>query len=548
MRFNEIGRTWRTLRHLRASQIYWRLRYRLERRRPVRLTAPGAIDVRADLPAVHREYFDRQTLVKELAEGRLTLLHQTRPMKPKTCDWLLGPRGEDRLWAITLHYHQWLAEAAGDAPARPRVDALLNDWLDRCDATQPGARDLAWNAYAIATRLGAWAQLWRAMEQGDALSRKRLFLESCWRQAAYLSDHIEWDLRANHVLRDAVGLLWAGRFLTGDEPRRWLEQGTALAVDQAREQVLPDGGHYERSPMYHLHAMEDIAAAAMLVDDPSARHELQTTHERMADYLRHVIHPDGRIALFNDAAFNGAILGQTLQPAGGGRYFPDTAMITWQGDPWTVFFDVGAAGPDEQPGHAHAGTLSIECSWRGSRLFVDPGTYGYDHNDTRRYDRSTAAHNTVTIDAQDSSECWHIFRVGRRARVKEVRFSTTSEGMTAEASHDGFRNRVHRRELVVSGGVLTLRDHLTVDRKCQIRGSLLIGPDWQVIGHSKIGWRLRGPPGQVEILVQGPAGLGLDHQPGAYHPEFGIERQTRRLSWSMETLSPVIVTVRVQQV
>ena len=38
-------------------------------------------------------------------------------------------------------------------------------------------------------------------------------------------------------------------------------------------------------------------------------------------------------------------------------------------------------------------------------------------DERRRYDRSTAAHNTVSIDGTDSSEVWQIFRVGRRAKA-----------------------------------------------------------------------------------------------------------------------------------
>ena len=41
------------------------------------------------------------------------------------------------------------------------------------------------------------------------------WLAAAWRQAEHLYGDIEWDLRANHLLRDAVGLAWAGRFFRG---------------------------------------------------------------------------------------------------------------------------------------------------------------------------------------------------------------------------------------------------------------------------------------------------------------------------------------------
>src|SRR5207248_645434 len=141
-------------------------------------------------------------------------------------------------------------------------------------------------------------------------------------------------------------------------------------------------------------------------EDPAVQAQLRDTWQTLAEYLAWLRHPDGDIPLFNDAALHAACepaqmlelgkhLGVWVDPAprSGGRAFPQTGLLVWHGDPWTVFFDVGPVGPDYQPGHAHADTLGLECSYRGRRLFVDPGTHGYDHDQRRRHDRSTAAHN-----------------------------------------------------------------------------------------------------------------------------------------------------------
>src|SRR5579883_3250915 len=64
------------------------------------------------------------------------------------------------------------------------------------------------------------------------------FLASLWQQASYLRDHLEWDLRANHLMRDAVGLAWAGRFFEETQAREWLQTATRLAVEQAEEQKI----------------------------------------------------------------------------------------------------------------------------------------------------------------------------------------------------------------------------------------------------------------------------------------------------------------------
>src|SRR5207247_7691896 len=71
-----------------------------------------------------------------------------------------------------------------------------------------------------------------------------------------------------------------------------------------------------------------------------------------------------------------------------------------------LVFDAGAIGPDHQPAHGHADTLSFELSHRGRRIVTDTGVFTYAPGEQRRYDRSTAAHNTVEIDRRDQSELW----------------------------------------------------------------------------------------------------------------------------------------------
>ena len=110
---------------------------------------------------------------------------------------------------------------------------------------------------------------------------------------------------------------------------------------------------------------------------------------------------------------------------------------------------------------------------------MDPGTFAYDLDDHRRYDRSTAAHNTVCLDGQDSSEVWHIFRVGRRAYPLDVQVDFSGGGMRASASHDGYdhlpgRPRSLRRLEISREACLTLTDSITGrgDHQIDLAGAL----------------------------------------------------------------------------
>lgn len=577
----DVPRMLRTIRYLRPSQVFWRLRYRRERAMPARaIVVPKTIGTRGDFPMVAlasppSPEADRE-LVRRLADGEFHHLNETRSLGIDEIDWQLGEQSAGRLWTVTLHYHAWafqLARCVDDGgPLAEQAGALLRrylgDWITRCDLTFAGSRELAWNSYAIATRIGWWCRLYHLLgDEGrrDWGSLETVLLESLWSQAAFLEQHLELDLRANHLLRDAVGLAWAGRFFTGPRAKRWLTTARRIAMEQADEQVLGDGGHFERSTMYHIVVMEDLLTLGVLLEDKNARQHMKNTFARMAEFLAWTRHPDGQIPLLNDAAQNGAPTPANILAAGhraiaddtdpaprrGGKYFDQFGLVVWHGDPWSVFFDVGPVGVDYQPGHAHADTLTFEASYAGQRVFVDPGTFAYDDNQTRRYDRATASHNTVAIDGQDSSEVWHIFRVGRRARPVDVDVQWQTDGLRATAAHTGYdhlpgRPR-HRRTLEVhDGGALTIVDHLEGVGRHEASGGLLVDPRWQVETLPD-GWELVDGPRRLAVSFEAEAAAWeLSAATAPYHPEYGLEQPTCRLAWRGVLEFPCRVTIRVE--
>jgi uncharacterized heparinase superfamily protein len=579
-----LARTFRTVRHLRLSQVYWRVRYRLERsRRAVVPPVPDEIEISDDFPEVPLVLHDVENdgssgddLVALLEQGRFRHLNETRALGIAPTDWLLGAVADNRLWTITLHYHAWaweLAERAacgGDDAQRADkcLRRLLGDWIDNCGLEADGSRDLAWNAYAISTRIGWWCRLYHRLgpegrkNWGELETR---FIRSLWQQAAFLEKHIEWDLRANHLLRDIVGLAWAGRFFSGGdghEANGWLAAATAMALEQAKEQVLPDGGHFERSPMYHIHAMEDFLVLAVLLEDQTARDTIRKTWRKMAEFLAWTRHPDGQIPLFNDGALNGAChprhmlstgcraldLQVDTNPRRGGKLFADFGLAVWHGDPWSVFFDVGPVGVDYQPGHAHADTLCVEVSYQGERLFVDPGTFGYDNDESRRYDRATASHNTVSIDGTDSSEVWHIFRVGRRARPTDVSFDSNGGAFRTTASHDGYerlpgRPRHSRKLTVSSARCLTIVDSLAGSGPHLLEGGLLLDPRWKA-EEADGGWLVRRGRNCLSILLE-DVSLERFTEKRPYHPGYGQCDETERLCWRGVLQFPYEISLKI---
>ncbi len=574
---NEIPRLWRTVRHLRPSQVGWRLRYLVQRRleamrwydllgrverRMESLSTEAAPRLRS--PANQTPCTPKWDRLTELRSGRLTLLNEQRPFAGGE-DWRVsGDPNRHRLWNFTLHYHGWLRDLAASSAITRNPECLVElrrwlvDWLECCPIGSVARNPFAWNSFNIGERLWHWREIEALVPPSfwhDADLPRDRFLRSVAEQAAYLSRHIEWDLRGNHLFKDAVGLAAAADLLGAAAPPEWMAQATSIAVLQVVEQILPDGMHFERSPMYHIHVLEDLLALRTMLHDDTARRTISDACRKMAEPLRWLTHPQGIIPLFNDAAdqqvrrpaeMEAELLHQgIIQPVEsptGLRHFSASGLAAWHGEPWTVFFDLGEVGPDYQPGHAHADSLTLELSFGGRRLVVDPGTSCYDHDERRRYDRSTNAHNTVCIDDANSSEVWHIFRVGRRARPVDVSVMETAKGFTATASHTGYDHlagspRHRRRVHLTDDAQLEIHDEITGTGRHRIKGGFLIAPEWTV-NTTEHGWTLQHQEKhlRVDLHADQPVETAIAHRP--WHPEFGQEIVTQRLAWSGSVTLP----------
>jgi hypothetical protein len=134
--------------------------------------------------------------------------------------------------------------------------------------------------------------------------------------------------------------------------------------------------------------------------------------------------------------------------------FPDSGYYILAHEGGRLIADFGGPGESPNPGHQHAGIFSFEVSLGGRRVVVDSGTPSYESDEERQRARGTSAHNTVRIDGTDQYELWKAFRVGRRAKVGEVRREGKDDYACIAACHDGYHRLgvEHRRTIAVLGG------------------------------------------------------------------------------------------------
>jgi uncharacterized heparinase superfamily protein len=289
--------------------------------------------------------------------------------------------------------------------------------------------------------------------------------------------------------------LWAGGFFAGPRAQSWRALGEQLLARELGEQILNDGFHFELSPAYHIQAFVDLVECVPLVAAPALRARLLRTLTRMAQVVADMTHPDGLPSLFNDGGLRMTYspaealcafeihAGSVVKPRGSfafeaAGYFG----IRSAGD--LLIVDCGRVGPDHLPAHAHGDILSFEWTVNGQRVVVDPGVSEYVPGEWRRYSRSTAAHNTVTVADADQCDFWKSFRVGRRANVTRHRASTAS-GLAVDGSHDGFTPLdgapSHRRQLKGTGRRLEVRDIVSGGAGQPVAARLLFHPGLTVV-------------------------------------------------------------------
>jgi len=442
-----------------------------------------------------------------------------------------------RLWAYHLHYFDWLWTflPEEDPDWRPARRAVL-DWIER---HPPAGKACGWEPYPTSVRLMNWSLLFGVRHRARTREDEELLgaiLRSVGSQARWLRDNLEVHLEANHLLENLAALAcvaavfeWEGRDVMGGRVLPLLEQ-------ELREQILPDGLHYERSPMYHLRMLwlvEMLAAAG----DRRAAAVAAPLVEPMGEALAMLTHPDGEIALFNDAAQGVYAMPSSPPVAPPGPWaLPEAGYYGWRGETGDYLaVDAAPIGPDHQPGHAHADFLSFELSIEGRRVVTDTGVASYEPGAGRAWDRSTAAHNTVEVEGTDSCEVWKAFRVGRRTRPDVTEWSPRGDGFVLEAAHRGYRHLpqkvTHTRRFEMRPGRLTIVDRLAGRGRFGAVARLHLAPGMEAVRDGP-GVEIRGGGAPVSIRFSGPGRLVLESSP--YSPEFGARVERTVVGWRVE--------------
>ena len=161
--------------------------------------------------------------------------------------------------------------------------------------------------------------------------------------------------------------------------------------------------------MYHAIILEDfldlinLFGAYDVVSQniaPNVSRTLRANIQVMLAWMQTMLHPDGQLSFFNDAAFGIAPLYSELEAyalrlecelikplKNEITFLKNSGYVRAQNKEAVLLLDVGKIGCDYLPGHAHADTMSCELSIAGQRVLVNSGTSTYDPGLERDFQR-----------------------------------------------------------------------------------------------------------------------------------------------------------------
>lgn len=560
----DLLRTFRTVRHLTAAQFAWRPVCRgkfvametfpsqAQRHFEAGGARIGDFDFASPrLSETVRHVVQLQRAVHGdflggIAGGRFTLLNREIDFGGlDKVEWRreLGEKN-NRLWRMNLSYMGYLVpftEREGVA-AVPVVASLLASMTEQNPWSSRGVFRDVWHPYSVSHRVINLVTVMSLLAgAGVAVPQKtRAAIEAEIRLgAAFILGNLERDLQFNHLFKNFVCLSVVKAALAS--PGRFADGPLDEVAGSIAQQFLPDGGHAERAPMYHLLALLDLR---ILRDSGMMRGASAEAVERAIrdaqQAVDSVVHPDGNVALFNDSWLHEAPpaveLTDVITPRPAELRKIELAdfgyaRLAQHGD--AVILDYGPCGPDANPGHAHADFLAFELSVDGVRTVVDPGVPTYSEGEARNVSRSAACHNSPALVGAEPIEFWSSFRVARRGYAYRLDLGAAFPDAVA-GYHDGyapvgvFPARAVR--LLPGRGLLVIDLWLGSTEKAAETG-FLVTKDWR-------------PDAQVNFVRSGAAGPQLHFTPlegevaaprrDRYWPRFGLGEDGWRV-----TASPV---------
>ncbi len=428
---------------------------------------------------------------------------------------------------VTLGRAYWLT---GDERYTEVFVSHVTSWMDH----NPPKLGINWaSSLEIAFRSISWLWALQFFRESPKLNTELVvrMLKFLYLNALHLETFLSTYFSPNtHLTGEALGLFYIGLLLPEfRDAERWRGLGLEILIGQLSRHVQADGVYFEQSSYYHRYTTDFYVHLAVLlqVNDLTLPRELKPKLELLLDHMMFLTRPDGTTPFFGDddggrlvmldnqsandfrsllstgaALLNrpdykfvsGGAAEETLWLLGaeGLRSFdqiealePDKESVEFpiggyyvMRDGWSrtsnyLLFDCGPHGM-ANCGHAHADALAIDLAANGRTLLVDPGTFTYTGaKEMRDWFRSSAAHNTLTVDRQSSSLSADTFSWKTITSCERLKWIEQPRFTFVSGTHRGYeqlsRPGIHTRSILfVKGDYWLVRDRIELNGKHEV--------------------------------------------------------------------------------
>jgi uncharacterized heparinase superfamily protein len=534
-----------TIKYLKVTQIYWRILKLI----PIYISETN-IYPKINFNQKSLDFIQRHSITSDFIH--FTFLNETYNLYNVGWD----NNKISKLWRYNLHYFDYLLQ--DNKLNNVQIDKqirLIEIWIDNNEfGTGTG-----WEPYPTSIRIINWIK-WHSL-CGGLSDKAKLNL---WNQTRLLAARPEYHLMGNHLFINAKALFFSSAYFQLNKKNKIYKIAKSILDKELDEQFLKDGAHFELSPMYHSLAMEDLLdllSISNILPLTFPKEKIKIKVFKGMEWLKTMIYNNEELSHFNDCA-NGIApkyselknyanrlgLDLVIEDNKFLHYHSDSGFIVYKDNGSHLIADVAKIGPSYLPGHAHADTLSFELAISGQRIIVNSGTSLYGISLERLRQRSTAAHSTIEIDAQNSSEVWSGFRVARRAMPFKIEITQSplqNNNLIFNASHDGYKRLknkpIHKRSWFFNNNEWFIEDNITGENN-EITSRYYLHPNLHIniVSNEYIVSNKNRNLALITFLNVNNSEL-ID---STYHDEFGVTRLNKYIQ--VKATSPCKIKINIK--
>lgn len=392
---------------------------------------------------------------------------------------------DDPEWLYAMNRHSCFVNLGkaflytGEDKYAKKFAELISHFIKTEPLTEDSKKN-TWRSLEVGLRCESWLRSLKLFEKSEHLTDKlKKEIEAC---LLVHGEFLKSESFVFHKLSNWGVLQDHGLFLLGIyfDKQDWTELAVTRLNACLAISVFADGSQWEQSPMYHcevLHCALDVALTARQ-NNITLPGEYLSRVKDMCTALAKWLTPNGRLICQSDSdnvdardlVAAGAIFFNDgyLRSVAGNHPFEENI---WDfGTEARSMLELVVSEPAEHPssllldsgnymlrsdfspdaaylhmhcgclgsGHGHADLLHIDVGAYGEDILIDSGRYTYVDTPLRKELKLPSAHNTITVDKEDFSECVNSWGYSKLAQPVKGEHKLTKQLDYISGSHLGY--------------------------------------------------------------------------------------------------------------